>query len=198
MNPDVKRSWEDFLNPEVMRPRLIAASIYVAGFEALKDVLVERIRDFFYAGFDEKGDKIDPKYQADVLSRNRSPVYASLAWLRDMKVIDDEDMNTFDRLKTCRNVLAHDLLATLSSQGLPVDFPKCLEDMVVLLHKIEVWWTANVEIPTNPDFDGVAIDQGDIVPGSVLSMQLLMEVALGDEQRSKFYYDEFRKRAEGG
>ena len=78
MDPNVKRSWEEFLNPEVMRPRLIAASIYIAGFEALKDAVVGRIRDFFWTGFDESGDKIDPKYESDVLARNKSPVYASL------------------------------------------------------------------------------------------------------------------------
>jgi hypothetical protein len=29
-------------------------------------------------------------------------------------------------------------------------------------------------------------------------MQLLMNTALGDEERSKLYYDEFRKRIGGG
>ena len=60
MDPKIRRSWEEFLNPDVMRPHLIAASIYIAGFEALKDSVVGRIRDFFWTGFDESGDKIDP------------------------------------------------------------------------------------------------------------------------------------------
>jgi len=47
MDPNVKHSWEEFLNPEVMRSRLITASIYIAGFEAFKDAVVGRIRDFF-------------------------------------------------------------------------------------------------------------------------------------------------------
>jgi len=33
MDPEVKRSWEEFLNPEVTRPRLIAASVFIAGFQ---------------------------------------------------------------------------------------------------------------------------------------------------------------------
>ena len=61
METKVQQTWEDFLNPDVIRPVLISASIYIAGFEALKDAMVERIRDFFCCGFDESGDQIDPR-----------------------------------------------------------------------------------------------------------------------------------------
>jgi len=49
MDPKVRQAWEDFLNPEVTRSRPIAASVYIAAFEALKDCIVNRIRDFFCA-----------------------------------------------------------------------------------------------------------------------------------------------------
>ncbi len=198
MDPKVRRSWEEFLDPEVTRPRLIAASIYIAGFEALKDAIVGRIRDFFWTGFDESGDKIDPKYQTDVLARNRSPVYATLDWLKEMNAIDDADVRAFDRVKACRNTLAHKLFSTLGSDGLPPDFEKCFHAMVAVLRKVEVWWITNVEIPTNPDYDGRDIDEDGIVPGSLMGIQLLCDIALGDEERSRFYYNEFRKQSGGG
>jgi hypothetical protein len=198
MDPKVKHSWEEFLNPEVTRPRLIAASIYIAGFEVLKDSIVGRIRSFFSIGFDESGDRIDPKYQSDVLARNASPVYASLAWLKDMHAIDAGDVAAFDRVKACRNSLAHKLFSTLASEGLPPDFDRCFNDMLALLRKIEVWWIANVEIPTNPDFDGREIEEDEIVPGPVMSIQLLLDIALGEHERSRFYYDQFRNRTGGG
>ena len=121
MDPNIRKSWEELLNPNVTRPRLIAASIYIAGFEALRDAVVARIRYFFWNGFDETGDKIDPKYQSDVLTRNRSPVYASLDWLKEMNAIDDADIEAFNRVKTCRNRLAHELLTTLGWTGLPLN-----------------------------------------------------------------------------
>lgn len=198
MDPKVKRAWEEFLNPEVMRPRLIAASIYIAGFEALKDSVIGRIRDFFLTGFDESGDKIDPKYESDVLSRKRSPLYASLDWLKGMNAIDEDDLRKFDRVKACRNTLAHRLFYLLGSEGLPADFEQCFADIVALLRKIEVWWITNVEIPTNSDFDDTDVDEDGIVPGPVMGMQLLMEIALGDKEQSRSYYDEFRKHTEGG
>jgi hypothetical protein len=198
MDPNVRRSWEEFLNPEVTRPRLIAASIYIAGFEALKDAIVDRIREFFWTGFAESGDKIDPKYQSDVLARNRSPVYASLDWLTEMNAIVDADVRSFDHVKACRNTLAHKLLSTLGSEGLPPDFDQCFSEMVALLRKIEVWWITNVEIPTNPDYDGSDIDEDGIVPGRIMTIQLLWDIALGDDERSQFYYNEFRKQSGGG
>jgi hypothetical protein len=198
MDPKVKHSWEQILNPKITRPRLIAASIYIAGFETLKDSIVDRIRSFFWVGFNESGDMIDPKYRSDVLARNRSPVYASLEWLKEMHAIDDGDIEIFNRVKTCRNTLAHNLISTLSSEGLPSNYEKCFSDMIALLRKIEVWWIINVEIPTNPDLDDSEVDEAGIVPGSIMVMQLLMDIALGDDERSRFYIEKFSKQTEAG
>lgn len=199
MDGDVRRAWEEFLDPEVTRPRLISASIYIAAFEVLKDlIIVGRIRDFFSTGFNESGEQTDPKYQSDVLSRNRSPTHASLAWLIDREAIDESDVQAFDRAKACRNRLAHDLFSMLGSKGLPPDFDQCCAEMIALVRKIEVWWVTNVEIPTNPDYDGCDIDEEGIVPGLLMGIQLLCDIAQGDEERSRFYFDEFRKSFQGG
>ena len=193
MDNQVRHSWEDFLNPDVLRPRLISASLFIAAFESLKDSIVGRIRGFFCQGFDEKGDIIDPKYQAEVLARNRSPVYASLAWLKDMSAIDDTDIAAFERVKVCRNHVAHRLLELVGNEGMPLDFADRFQEMVVLLRKIEVWWIREVDIPTNSDFDGREIDEAGVIPGPVIGLQLLFEIALGSEERSRFYYEEMKR-----
>lgn len=193
MDPKVRRSWEELLNPAVMRPRLIAASLYIAGFEMLKDFIVNRILNFF-----KSGDEIGPNYQSDVLARNRSDVYASLDWLKELNAIDEHDLETFNRVKVCRNTLAHKLFAALGSEGLPADFERCFTEMVALFRKIEVWWIMNVLIPTNPDYNGSDIDESEIVPGCTWGMQMFVDIALGDDERSRLYYDEFRKRARDG
>jgi hypothetical protein len=197
IDPKVMRAWEEFLDPDVVRPRLIAASLYVAAYEALKDAVIERIRDFYCNGFDEKGDLIDPEYQSKVLSRNRSPLYASLDWLKSSGAIDDDDLTQFDRIKVVRNVLAHRLFSALGSDGLPPELGERFQDMASLLSKIEAWWIKNVEVPTNPDFDGQDVADGDIVSGRVLGLHVLSEIALGDEEKARAYLAEFRKLAEG-
>lgn len=193
MDPKLRQSWEEFLNPDVMRPRLIAASIYIAGFESLKDSIIDHIRSFFCNGFDASGDRIDPKYQTDVLSRNKSPMHASLDWLKSMGAIDNADIGAFDRVKTCRNILAHKLLSTLGTEGMPPDFEKCFGEMLALLRKIEVWWIREVEIPTIEDFDGKEVPDSEIQPGRCISMQLLCDIALRDPAESRAMFEKIRK-----
>jgi hypothetical protein len=79
-----------------------------------------------------------------------------------MHAIDGSDVAVFDRVKRCRNAVAHKLFSTLGSEGLPPDFEQCFSDMVALLRKIKVWWITNAEIPTNPDYDGSEVDEDGI------------------------------------
>lgn len=67
MDKQTEQRWEEFLKPDVLRSRLITASLFIAGFELLEGSIVGRIRDFFCDGFDEKGDIIDAQYQTKVL-----------------------------------------------------------------------------------------------------------------------------------
>lgn len=193
MDDDVRVSWERFLNPEILRTNLIVASLFITAFEMLKDSIIGRIRYFFTNGFDENGWIIDNKYKTEVLSKNKSPLYASLAWLKDMNVIDDNDIETFNKVKDCRNELAHEIVNFISKG--PKNNPLPLfSKMIDFLHKIEKWWILNVEIPTNPDLDGVEISEEGIVPGQIMTLRLLLDIALGAENESKFCYNEFIKR----
>lgn len=193
MDDDIKVSWERFLNPEILRTNLIVASLFITAFEMLKESIIGRIRDFFTNGFDENGWIIDDKYKTEVLSKNKSQLYASLAWLKDMNAIDDNDIEKFNRVKDCRNELVHEIV-NFVSKG-PKNNPLPLfSEMVDLLHKIEKWWILNVEIPTNPDLNGREINEEGIVPGQIMTLRLLLDIALGTENESKFYYNEFIKR----
>ncbi len=198
MDEKVKNSWESFLNPDVLRPNLIIAALYIAAFELLKSEIVERIKGFYVTGFDNNVEKddgwiVDSEYQTQVLSRNRSKVYASLDWLKESQAIDDRDITVFERAKKCRNDVAHRINQMLS-KGLPTDLPGCFADIAALVDKIGRWWIVNVEIPTNPDFDGEEIDEAGIVPGSTMGLRLLIDIALGSEKESRFYINEFLKR----
>jgi hypothetical protein len=173
--------WERFLDPDVVRPSLFLATMFISTFEILKDSIVDDIRGFYTNGFDEHGPTIEPKYQSEVLSKNRSPLYASLQWLREHDVIDVEDLATFEKLKNTRNLLAHQLFAVVTGQVESAHEAQ-FDALVELLRKIGVWWVVNVEIPTNPDFDGQEIDEEGIVPGAVLSLQMLIQVASGNTE----------------
>lgn len=193
MHEKVRRSWQGWLNPDVLRPSLITASLYIAAFEILKNTIIDEIKGFYTSGFDQNGWRVDPKYQSDVLARNPSPVYASLDWLKESNAIGDDDLAAFERVKEFRNRLAHGL-TTMLGNGLPPELLERFTEIVSLVDKISRWWIVNVDIPTNPDLDVEEIDEKGIIPGPILGLRLMLDVALGSDKESRFYMEEFNKR----
>jgi hypothetical protein len=197
-----QESWERFLNPDELRPTLMLSSIYISTFEILKDVIISRIKDFYWHGFNESGDIIDPKYQSDVLAKNSSPLYASLLWLKEAEAITDSDIELFNQIKKRRNDIAHEMFRMLS-EGLPVDFAERFNDMVSLISKIEKWWIINVELETGPivldsedklvevNIDDIDLD--GIIPGPIASLRMLIDIAIGTDEQSRYYFNEFIK-----
>lgn len=171
--------WERFLDPDVVRPSLFMATMFLTTFEILKNSIVDRIRDFYSLGWSEDGWTVSPEYEAKVLARNKSAVYASLSWLLEQQAINGEDLKTFELLKKTRNLLAHQLFAVVTGQA-DSNHTDQLHVLVELLQKIEVWWVVNVEIPTNPDYANAKVDEEGIIPGAILSLQILLEVAGGN------------------
>jgi hypothetical protein len=192
-NQDTTDKWIAFLTPEVLRNRLISASIYLAAFELLKDSIIDHPRSFFASGFNINGPIARVRYQEEILTRNSSPLYASLAWLREFNAIDDNDLAVFEGLKNARNTIAHGM-HQLASGGAPSNHVAELPKLVALLRKIEVWWIMNVEIPTNPDFDEASeLDEDGILPGPVMTLSLMVDVALGCEEQANQYLKAFRE-----
>lgn len=178
--------WEELLTPSIARSKLISASIFITAFEVLKQSILGRPRTFFSDGYDKDGPVVGAEYEAEVLSRNKSPTYASLDWLKHLDAIDDEDIQIFERIKNTRNSLAHELHRVLL-EGVDFKHIERFEELVALLRKIEVWWVVNVEVPVNPNFDGQEIDEESIVPGPVLMLQIMLEVVSGNEDLLSHY-----------
>ena len=178
---DHKEKWERFLDPDVLRPSLFAATIFITTFEILKNTIVDRVREFYQTEWYDDKEAASPDYEAQVLNRNKSPVYASLNWLFQQQAIDEQDLATFEQLKKTRNVVAHRLFDVVTGQAAS-DHEAQLTSLIALLRKIEVWWVVNVELPINPDYSDTKVDEANIVPGSILSLQMLLEVASGNTQ----------------
>jgi hypothetical protein len=173
--------WERFLDPEVVRPSLFMATMFITTFEILKNSIVDRIRDFYLIGWSVEGNTVSPDYAAKVLSLNKSVVYASLNWLMERQAIDESDLVTFEQLKKTRNLLAHKLFDVVTGQAESLHEEQ-FTVLVELLRKIEIWWVVNVEIPINPDYDDEEIDEASIVPGAILSLEMLLQVASGNTE----------------
>ena len=190
MDEKVKASWERVLHPTTLKKNIITASIFSMGFEMLKNSIVEKIKGFFTNGFDKNGMIVSAEYKEKVLVLNRSPLYASLTWLRDMGAIDDEDLEKFEYIKRCRNTLAHEML-TFASSGIDFDVTETFEEMVGLLRKIEIWWFVNLDMAIDPEAYPEDLDLEQVTPGPVWGLQMLIVVALGSEDEAQKYYNYF-------
>lgn len=172
-------SWVRFLDPDVLRPSLLSATMFITAFELLKDCIVDRVRDFYTLGWGDKT-ATSPEYEQAVLVRDkkRRALPASLDWLREHQAIDETDLEIFTRLANIRNQLAHELFSVVTGQAAS-EYESQFTALIALLRKVEVWWIVNVEIPTNPDWDGQEINEAVITPGALISLQMLIDVASG-------------------
>jgi hypothetical protein len=183
-----KGKWKTFLNPDILKPSLIIYSIFITVFEILKQQVVERIKYLYVNGF--VGDKliINEKYNKEVLSRHKSALYASLDWHLEKGIISKEDIELFHELRKQRNKLAHEM-TTVIFEGNNDSIIVNLKKMINLLKKIELWWIVNVEIPTEPDINIDDVDIDQIIPGNIMMIELLLEIALNEGEEAKKYYD---------
>lgn len=178
--------WEQLLNPAELRGRLIFASLFITAFELLKDSIVGNIRFFYTDDLDVDGNTVDDEYERTVLSRNKSPLLASLDWLSENEVIDEIDRQAFERIRTTRNSLAHEL-PTMVMGGKDFHHIERFQELVALIKKIEVWWVANFQVTLHPDFAEKEIDEKGVVPYPVLILQIMLEILSGNEDLLKHY-----------
>lgn len=187
-----RRGWAKFLNPETLRDNLVAASIFLAAYEMLQASVIDRILSFFSKEFRDDKWITSEDYQTQCLALAKSPFQASLLWLKQMSVIDDDDIAQADSIRKHRNELAHDLPKFLSTADSEVNV-ELLGGICDLVAKIDRWWIREVDMATDPDFNGHYIVDQDITSGNMLFIQMMLRIAIGED--SEVYWEEFRKQS---
>lgn len=190
---NAQASWEKFLHPETLKGNLIAISLFITAFENFKSNVIEKPETFFSNGFDERGLIIDTvKYKEEVLSLSdrKNKLYASLLWFQKLEAIDAADIEAFDGIRKHRNELAHEPMSFLASSERNFDISK-FQELIKLLSKIEQWWFINFEASIDPDMLPDGTDPESVIPGPVWSLQLMLDIALGNEPEEGFYYNAF-------
>lgn len=187
----INSDWEQFLTPEILRSNLLLASLYLTVFELLKDSIVDRIRDFYFLDIRKSSTTLQSRFQNEVLSRNNSPVYASLDWLKENQAINDADICLYNRVREFRNYVAHEL-PKLLADGFTPDLAERFLEIISLLHKIERWWIVNVDLLADERFDGKEVKEEDIVSGPVATIKILVDIALGSNEQAETYIKEYK------
>ena len=172
-NPD------KFLEPEIVKNNLTLSALYLAAYELLKDAIVVNIREFF--SFEYTDGKAIPseQYKNEVTRVHRDILYASCLWLQQNGVITENEVAEIQNIRKHRNQVAHELPKLLSDPNLNLNLGYFLR-IRDLLEKIEMWWAMNVHIPTNPEFDGVDMNEKDILPGRVIFIDYVISAVVAD------------------
>lgn len=185
---DYREQWENFLNPEVFKDRLINISMYITIYEMLKDSIINRLKDFYamtlIGAKDLEGEE---EYRTKVLSRHKNHLYASISWLIENGVINEEDKENIEALKSYRNYLAHEMSNIVFNSEIK-DLMQNFLCTYQLIHKIENWWIINFEMAINPDFADTNledIDVNNIESGKKLMIDMALSVLSGSEELLK-------------
>jgi len=189
---NVKDSWEKFLNPATLRGNLLMISLFIAAFEMFKDSVIEKPESFFSHCWNKNGFVVSERYKSEVLSKSKSRPYASLLWFREVGAINDVDLQAFDRIRKHRNEVTHELADFLANADRHFDITQ-FQALVELLSKIEDWWFLNIELATDPEMLPDGAKPEDVIPGVLMNLRLMLEIALGDEAEASYYYEAFKK-----
>lgn len=197
MDNDVGDKWAEFLNPDLVRMKLQTAGLFLIAYESLKSAIIGKPLFFFSDNYDADGEPLENStYREKVLSLDpkgkQDKLRGSLVFQQQMGAISDDDRSEFKGITDCRNRLAHGLSELLqNTNGIEVidQFPK----LIALLSKIEKWWIINFEFEVNPPPNVESIDIDGILPGPVWSIQMLSQIAMGQDDEAWYYYNEFVK-----
>ena len=187
------KSWAKFLKPETLRENLISISLFISAFEMFKEQVISKPETFYSDGFDQNGSIINEKYKTDVLTKSKSKILASLLWFKEMEAIDQHDIDSFNEIRIHRNEVAHEIMNFISDANKNLDF-SIFRKLIDLLSKIEKWWFINFEMGVDPEMLPEGANAKDVIPGPIWSFQVMLDIALGNEPKEGFYYDEFFKK----
>lgn len=187
-------AWERFLNPHELKESLVEASMFISIYEVCKDFIISKPRDLYTNDWGLESQEISTEYRSKVLSlsRRQSPLEASLLWLKSIGAINDSDINVVNNAREHRNEIAHELPKYLYDPERYVS-GVIYYSLLEVVHKIGVFWVKNYELALDPDYSGKEIETADIQIGTVMMVQMIMEIAFGKEPESGYYHQEFKR-----
>jgi hypothetical protein len=162
-----------FLNKEELKNNLLLASLYLTGYELLKNHIVIKLKDFFLCGFNENGFIYSEDYK-EVTKKHKKIYEASCMWLADMNAISQDDIIELQKIREHRDEIAHDLPKLLTERTTQINI-NLLYKMKSYIDKIGNFW-GSIEADTNIDLVGENISYNEIKSGSSIIFDYILTV----------------------
>ncbi|MFH1421717.1 MAG: hypothetical protein ABIH42_03255, partial [Planctomycetota bacterium] len=165
----------------------IRASIFLATYELLKALIVNQPKDFFSAPQKDR-------YKQEVLDLyTKDQFQASCLWFMKQNAISQDDIAEIDKIRKHRNDIAHELPMYLIDSNFQVNIG-LFESIKTLITTIDRWWSRNIVIPLDPNYDGQdlsLIKDKDIYSGNMMFMDIISKIIEGKENELLNLYDYF-------
>lgn len=165
------------LEASQIQATLIKAGLYLTGFELLRYDVVNRTKDFFLVGFQEKGFTHSPEYDQKVRTLDSDIFVASAKWLVTVGAVTADQAEELAEIRRHRNEIAHELPKLLVDPSFHLS-PALLERCRYFVDLLGRFW-GSIEADTSPDFAEGEIDYEGIKSGSALLMDLIWDAAHG-------------------
>lgn len=191
--------WDQLLNPELVRRKLIEISVFITVFELFSDSVTSRVSGFYMDANDPLEDA-SVEYLEKVLMENgkrKKEEVQCLKWLLRHGAIDDSDFEALQAIKSYRNRIAHEPFRMLADSNANVD-SGLLSELLRIYRKVTLWWIVEVDPMLAVDFD--EIDPDELSDTFSIDWWIASHIArlmpdVKDEYQS--FYEEWRRlRAE--
>ncbi|MFI6079333.1 hypothetical protein ACIA5C_48320 [Actinoplanes sp. NPDC051343] len=156
-----------------IRATLGFAGLYLMTHEAIKEAVIDGVRNFYLNGFDENGMTYDEDlYAADVLARDpkKRKMRASLLWLVHSGAITLEQADRLDDIYAHRHELTHELTKYIMDPAFNPDMNLFTDAMQILKDVLRYWTEVEFAIGTFEDHPDAGVD--DVTPGRLVPLQL--------------------------
>jgi hypothetical protein len=177
-------NWKNILDEDILKTNVLFAAIFVLNYECLKDYIVNEIRCFYSDHIHFEGDKVicdeSQTYKDKVRSLNKNIEDASLKWFLNEGAITVDDYKTYQKIRTRRNDIIHELLKNLNN-GFNEDDIKLFSDLLNIYGKIDRWWINEIEIPTMGDVVPDDYDRDVVCGGQAMLLSIINNIVFGDD-----------------
>lgn len=174
----------NIMNKDILAQNVNFAAVFVMNFECLKELVIERLREFYAEGFFTDGCELkceeSEKYKQEVRELDRKNLdNASLKWFIEAGVISSEDYELYQVIRKRRNDITHELLKNLG-RGFDERDVKLFSEMVRIYNQIDKWWINEIEIPISGQENSDDYNRDDVYGGQALILSMINEILFGD------------------
>lgn len=167
-------AWQRVFDKDFVAGTLTRAGLYLLAYELLKDSIIRRTREFFWIGFKDGKDIVNPKY-TQILSKHKNPLIASCMWLEESGALSPNDIKTVIAIRDFRNDIAHELPSLLLDGTRDIHTEHVVQ-IHQLLAKIDRWWIINVELATDEEYAGQDVDENEVKSGNMILIEHLLSL----------------------